>query len=154
MGKFEDCLHKKCKGLLFKDTHRSAQPDTIVQDSPSTSRSTEEQSSQNDDDIPTTPVLRKSERRELSFKSGWLSDEEKKCILCKEDVKDNKGHLIPITLLTDKQRACPTLKEFSDIHVQLESKYKDGAKRLLNSRTIQRYDQCERGLSSPMLQSI
>ena len=118
--------HKKCKGPFFSTTHLNNQLD-IVPPEPETVLENEEPSSS---DLSTPLRLRRSERKQLKFQSDWKDDEQKRCVICDIDKKDPKGHRVPVFLLEEMDQTTLTLLELAKIHIELETKLKDGARRL------------------------
>ena len=124
--------HKKCKSLFFKLNYLSAQANVVSPDPEFVPHIEEPSVSLT---LDTCTALRRSERKQLKFQSDWKSEENRRCILCDENMKDDKGRRVSITLLADTEKATPTLKVFAEIHINLETKYKEGAKRLLLALT-------------------
>ena len=86
-----------------------------------------------DDELDQSPgiPLRQSERNKYTYKSGWMEEKEKQCITCNGEKRTSKGRPVPLVTVTDTDRTEDTLKEFAKIYVQHNTKYVDGAKRIL-----------------------
>ena len=60
-----------------------------------------------------------------------MEEKEKLCIIRNGEKRTSKGRPVPVVTVTDTDRAEDTLKESAKIHVQHNTKYVDGAKRIL-----------------------
>ena len=67
--------------------------------------------------------LRQSELKKYTYKSGWMEEKEKLCIICNGEKRTSKGRPVPVVTVTDTDRAEDTLNEFVKIHVQHNTKY-------------------------------
>ena len=88
-----------------------------------------------DDELDQSPgiPLRQSERKKYTYKSGWMEEKERKAIICNGEKRtsNSEGRPVPLVTVTDTDRTEDTLKEFAKIHIQHNTKYVDGAKRIL-----------------------
>ena len=134
--------HTKCKGIFNKVSFMTSQTKKIV-----TVTEVEQEKDDHDPnltiDIPNViEEPRRSSRVKFSYQSN---QEDLQCIICVGIKKDNKGEVIPVKSMTfskedithDKEHLVEKiLKEFAEIHVKKETKFKEAGERILLNAKI------------------
>ena len=133
--------HKSCKGFFGKDSYMLSQTEipqssTEVQHpTPPSTQSTD----YNDDKEAKQDEFRRSARQKFNYQS---SQEESKCIICVTGKKDKHGNIIPVLTMTFRETqdsehlAEKQLKDFSKIHVDNCTKFKEAGERILLNSSI------------------
>ena len=64
-----------------------------------------------DDEFDQSPgiPLRQSERKKYTYKSGWMEEKAKLCIICNGEKRASKGRPVPLVTVTDTYRTEDTL---------------------------------------------
>ena len=97
-----------CKSKFFHDKWRETIPKKEILLSPPLDEAISSTSFINIPVPEETPrVVRSSSRKRNSYETNRNVEEEKKCIICNSVKKDKKGRIVPVTIITLKDKGNP-----------------------------------------------